>query len=172
MEFSWNPNTRCAEKPQSSISTHPFSDAPSCSKRSKLTGLQPLSFKISLRDTSFHIFLNPLGFYLSRMLVEFSLTCIFQHVRKKIYGVNIPRKSIEYIHLYSYPSPQLKTPGTIFWKSVSPNTKQLEEAMIFSIKIQSEYMKMTWNISLFTFCMICNFPKCDDFTVLWIISIK
>ena len=25
---------------------------------------------------------------------------------------------------------------------------------------------MTWNISLFTFRMICNFSKCDTFTVL------
>ena len=38
--------------------------------------------------------------------------------------------------------------------------------MICSIKIQSEDMKMTWNISLFTSCMICDFSKCDDFTVL------
>ena len=32
----------------------------------------PLSFKISLKDTSFHISLNSLGFCLSRMLVEVS----------------------------------------------------------------------------------------------------
>ena len=32
----------------------------------------PLSFKISLRDTSFYISLNSLGFYLSRMVVKFS----------------------------------------------------------------------------------------------------
>ena len=31
-------------------------------------------------------------------------------------------------------------------------------------------MKVTWNISLFTSCMICNFSKCDGFTVLQIIS--
>ena len=28
------------------------------------------------------------------------------------------------------------------------------------------------NTSLFIFCMICNFSKCDCFTVLWIKSIK
>ena len=33
--------------------------------------LPPLSFKIRLTDTSFHISLNSVGFYLSRMLVEF-----------------------------------------------------------------------------------------------------
>ena len=54
----------------------------SLSKISKPTGknqqigkqcfLLPLSFKISLRDTSFHISLNSLGFYICRMLVEFS----------------------------------------------------------------------------------------------------
>ena len=31
--------------------------------------------------------------------------------------------------------------------------------MICSIKIQSENMKMTWNISLITFYMISNFSK-------------
>ena len=29
-----------------------------------------------------------------------------------------------------------------------------------------------WNISLFIFCMTCNFSKCYGFTVLQIISIK
>ena len=53
-----------------------------------------------------------------------------------------------------------------------PKTKWVEETMICLIKIQSGNVKMTWNISLFMFCMICNFSKFDDFTVLWIISIK
>ena len=49
--------------------------------------------------------------------------------------------------------------------------KWVEETMICFIKIQSENMKMTWNIRFFMFCMICNYFKCDDFTVLWVISI-
>ena len=69
------------------------------------------------------------------------------------------------MHFYSCPSPPLKTPGKIFSKSVSPKAEGAEEAMICVIKIQSENMKMTWNISLFTFCMICNFFKCDGFIV-------
>ena len=36
------------------------------------------------------------------------------------------------------------------------------------VKIQSENIKMTWNINFFIFFMICNFSKCDDFTVLYI----
>ena len=44
--------------------------------------------------------------------------------------------------------------------------KGVEEAMICYIKIRSEYMKMTWNISLVIFCMIYNVSKCDGFTVL------
>ena len=32
MEFSWNPDTSCKEKLQSSISTHPFPDIPSFSQ--------------------------------------------------------------------------------------------------------------------------------------------
>ena len=37
-----------------------------------------------------------------------------------IYGVPIPRKCIESMHFYSWPSPPFKTPGRMFWKSVSP----------------------------------------------------
>ena len=29
MEIFWNPNTKCTESPQSSISTYPFSNVPS-----------------------------------------------------------------------------------------------------------------------------------------------
>ena len=44
--------------------------------------------------------------------------------------------------------------------------KRMDWTMISFIKIQSENMKMTWNIRLFISYMICNFSKCDDFTVL------
>ena len=99
--------------------------------------------------------LNSLVFNLSRMLVEFSLTCIFQHVVGKnvsIYGVHIPTKCIESIHLYSCLSPPLKTASKIFLKHIFPKAEGVEEAMIFSIKIQSENMKMTWRMSLLQFC--------------------
>ena len=67
-----------------------FFDVPSFSKISQPPGqnqqidkqcfLRPLSFNITLKDTSFYIFLNSLGFFfLSRMLAQFSLTCIFHH---------------------------------------------------------------------------------------------
>ena len=49
-------------------------------------------------------------------------------------------------------------PGSIFLKIRSPQQQRgVEETMIGFIKIRSENMKMTWNISLFIFCMICNF---------------
>ena len=63
------------------------------------------------------------------------------------------------------PSPPLKTPERFFWKSISHKAEGMDEAMICSIKIQSESMRMTWNISLFTFCTICQFSKYDGFTV-------
>ena len=44
--------------------------------------------------------------------------------------------------------------------------------MICFIKIQSENIKMTWNINFFIFCMICHFFKCHGLTVLLLISIK
>ena len=72
------------------------------------SGIHPYFFKL-LRVLS-----------LSRMPVQFSLTCIFHHVWEKIliYGAHI-RKWIESMHFYSWPSSPLKTPGTTFWKSVS-----------------------------------------------------
>ena len=36
----------------------------------------------------------------------------------------------------------------------------------YFIKIQSENVKMIWNIRLFIFCITYDFPKCDGFTVL------
>ena len=84
MEFSWNSNTKCAENFQYSISTHSFFDVPSFSKISqskdwnqqigKQCCLPPLSFKSSLRDTSFGWYiLNSLGFFLSpECLLNFS----------------------------------------------------------------------------------------------------
>ena len=123
-------------------------------------------------------FLNLLGvLFLSRMLVEFSDLYIPSCVEKKIfnllYGVPI-KKCIESMHFYSCPSSPLKTPGTIFWKSVFPTAKKkrVEKTMTCFFNIQSENMTMTWSISLFIFCMIYFFCKCDGFTVLWIISIK
>ena len=131
---------------------HTFSDVPSFSKISKPTYqnhkigkqcfLLSLFFKISLRDT-FHI---SYGFI---SLQNAFSDLYFAPCRGKffsIYGVHIPRKCIESLHFYSCPSSTLKTPARIFLKSVSPKTEEVEEAMICSIKIQSEDMKMTWNI--------------------------
>ena len=81
-----------------------------------------------------------------------------------IYGVHIPRKFIKYMHFYSCLSPPVKTPGRVFGKSVS--LLQDEFLQFCFIKIQSENLKMIWNISLFMFCMVCNFSKCEGFTVL------
>ena len=58
-------------------------------------------------------------------------------------------------------------PGSILSKICFPQQqKGVERTMICFIKTQSENMKMTWNIRFFMFCMICNFFKCNGFTVL------
>ena len=72
-----------------------------------------------------------------------------------IYIVHIPRKCIESIHLYSCPH--------------SP-TESYD--LLRNIKIQSENIKMARNISLFTFCMIFDFSKCDGFTLLGTSSLQ
>ena len=87
-----------------------------------------------------------------------------------IYGVHISRKCIESMriesmHFYSCPVPYSKL-QVKFFENVSLKTKGVEDIMICFIIIQSENKKITWNISLNIFCMICNFSKRDGFTVL------
>ena len=62
--------------------------------------------------------------------------------------------------------PHFKTPGRILCNFISSKTKWVEKTMISFIKIQSENIKMTWNIRLFILYMIYNFSKCDGFAVL------
>ena len=79
-----------------------------------------------------------------------------------ICGVHILRKSAP-----------LKTPGRIFRNLFPPRQKGLEEAMICSVKILSENMKMTSNISLFPFGMIAIFLNvmtlqfCKQYQIVW-----
>ena len=119
MNFSWNTNTKC--------------------KRSLCLLFQRTLFLIF---PLFQKYLNPqvrtnkfvgcvvyhpcLSRLASRMLAKFSITCIFHHVWERffnLYDDRIPRKCIESMHFYSYPSPPLKIPGRIFWKSVFPRTE-------------------------------------------------
>ena len=142
-------------------------------KMGKKCFLPTLSFKISLRDTSFYISLNSLGFYLSRMLVEFSLTCTFQHVGGKllIYGVPISRKSMNLSFFAHAPVPHSKLLVEFFENLFPPRQEGWEEAMNCSIKTESENKKMTWNISLFPLCMIAIFLNMMGLaTILLIIS--
>ena len=88
--------------------------------------LPPLSFKISLRDTSFHISLDSLGFLISPEWLLNFLWLAYSNMcgeNVSIYGIHIPRKCIESMHFYSCPSPLLKTRGRSFWKSFSPERK-------------------------------------------------
>ena len=143
MGFSWNPNTKCTEKPQSSISTHIFFDV---SSFSKISPPPPLSFNISLRDTSFHISLNSLGFYLSPECLLNFLWIVHSTMCGEIFSI--------------YDVHPLKTPGRIFWKFVCPRRKGSRK-LWFAL----------WKL-VYLYVMIYNFSKCDGFTVLWIISIK
>ena len=59
------------------------------------------------------------------------------------------------------------SPGQLLLKIYFPQQqKGVEKTMICLLKIQSENMKMTWNIKFFIFCMLSNFFKWDGFTVL------
>ena len=133
-----------------------------------------LSFKISLRDRSFYISLNCLGFYLSRCLLNFLWLVYSNKCGKKfsIYGVHIRRKSLNLCFFTHASVPHSKLLVNFFWKSFSPKTERMGGSYDLlsksarangSIKIQSESMKMAWNISLFPFGMIAVFSKCDGF---------
>ena len=133
----------------------------------------PCNWTLSLRDTSFPISLIWLGFYLFPECLLNFLWLVYSIMCRKmfsIYSVHIPKKWTESLHFYPCLSLLLKTPGIVFWKSVSFKTKGVEKNMICFIKVQSEKKKTTWNVCLF--CMICNIFKCDSLIVLWIISIK
>ena len=144
-----------------------------------------MPFKISLKDTSFHISMNSLGLYLSLQNAcwIFSQTFMFHHVRETF--SNLWSSHSQKMHWFqafllmllpTQKSPPscchhalsrrklLIPPGSILWKTCFPQQqKGVEETMICFTKIQSENMKMTWNIRFFIFCMICNFFKCDGF---------
>ena len=91
--------------------------------------------------------------------------------RKKfsIYGFHgfqfIPRKTLNLCFFTHAPVPHSNF-------SFPARQNGWEEVMNFSIKIQSENMKMTWNISLFPFGMIAIFLNLMVFTILEIISVK
>ena len=90
-----------------------------------------------------------------------------------IYGVHIPRKSIESRHFYFYLTQNLPpnschhtlgrrklviVPVSIFTKiCFLQHQEEVEETIISFIKIQSKSIKITWDIGLLIFCMICIF---------------
>ena len=76
--------------------------------------------------------------------------------KNSIYGVTFLENHWIYAFLLMPQSPHSKL-LVEFFENVSPKTEGVEEAMICSVKIQSENMKMTWNISLFPFGMIAIF---------------
>ena len=71
-----------------------------------------------------------------------------------IYGVRILRKSLNHALV-----PHSKLLVKFFENLFPLRQKGLEEAIICSVKVQSESMKMTSNISLFPFGMIAIFLK-------------
>ena len=155
--------------PQFSISTHPSSDAPSFSKISQPSGqkqqngkqccLPPLSFKISRKDTSFHISFNSLGSYLSpECLLIFLSNCYIPPCTGKIF------KFMEFRFLEIHALGRRKLP-------IPPRHHSFEKLFLPTIErswgnYELLYQKMTWNIRFFIFSIICNFFKWDGLTVL------
>ena len=77
-------------------------------------------------------------------------------------GVHIPRKCIESMHLTHVPVPNSKLQVEFFEICFPQDGRRRGSCDL----LYQKNMKIPWNTSLFTFCMICNVSKCDDFTVL------
>ena len=113
------------------------------------------------RDTSFSYF-----FKFLRVLSPQNACSIFCYLYMptfvgKIFQfmVSHSQKITESMLFHSWPSPLPPHSKLLveFFENVSPTTEGVEEAMICYVKIQSENMQMTWNISLFPFDMIAIF---------------
>ena len=117
-----------------------------------------------------HYFFKLLGVLsLSRMLVEFSDLCIPPCVGKIFQFMVFTLENALNLCIFTHCSvPHSKLQIQFLENLFSPRTKNkgVEETKICVIKNQLENMKMTWNISLFIFCMIYNFSKCGGLTVL------
>ena len=74
-----------------------------------------------------------------------------------IYGVHILRKSLNLCFFTHALVPHSKLLVEFFENLFPPRQNGFEEAMICFVKIQSENMKMTSNITLFPFGMIAIF---------------
>ena len=64
------------------------------------------------------------------------------------------------------PVPHTKLQAEFFENLFPPTAERGGENYDLLYQIQSENMKMTWNIRLCLFCMTYNFSKCDGVTVL------
>ena len=90
-----------------------------------------------------------------------------------IYGVHILRQSLNLCVFTQTPVPHSKLLVEFFENQFPPRQKWLEEAIFCSVKIQSENMKMTLNISLFPFGMIAIFLNvmtlqfCKQYQIVW-----
>ena len=90
-----------------------------------------------------------------------------------ICGVHILRKSLNLCFFTHAPVPYSKLLVEFFENLFPSRQKGFEEAMICSVKIQSENMIMTYNISLFPFGIIAIFPNlmtlqfCKQYQIVW-----
>ena len=88
-----------------------------------------------------------------------------------IYGVHIPRKSLNLCFFTHAPVPYSKL-LVEFFENLFPQHRR-SGLICSSIKIESEYMKMTWNISFFPFGRITIFLNvmalqfCNVYQTVW-----
>ena len=178
MEFSSNPHTKCTKTPQCSISVHPFSDVSSqkylnSQVRTNKSGYAVFFTTLVLQDQPqgyilsyffkllrvLHLqrmFLRVL--YLQRMLVEFFLTCIFQHVWEKIFNLQCSH-SWKLHSIYAFiclPHSPTQNSQQKFLNICFLQYRRGGRTydLLHNTKIQSENMKMTWSITWHGFTVL------------------
>ena len=146
-----------------------------------------MSFKISLKDTSFHISINSLGLYLSPECLLFFLSNYSTMCGKYVKFMEFAFLENRLIwNIFNHTPPHsilvpifsssglgsrklLILPSSILSKICFPQQqKGMEETTINLrfIKIQSENIKMTWNIRFFIFCMLYSFVN-NIYHIVW-----
>ena len=103
--------------------------------------------------------------FVSKMLDEFSLSCIFHHVWEECFQFMVFTFLENAMNLCSFthaPVPQSKIQAGFLKLCFSQDNRDGENYdLLYRNSIKN--MKMTWNFRLFIFYMICNFSKLYSF---------
>ena len=130
---------------------------------------------VNLRDRSFDISLNSLGFYLSPgCLLNFLWLNIPPCVREifELMMFTFLENALNLCIFTHTPVPHSKLEVEFFENMFPPRRKEWGKIWLALSKFNHKIWRWLETLVYLYFFVICNFSKCDSFTVLWIIFIK